>query len=359
MANTSLRAYDSQPSSNQRSTAMSNWQEFLISRGAQRSSGGDITVDTHPDPDSEAPVLSVLSHQRLLQVSGPDTFKFLQGQLTCDVSDLHQGRSHLGAHCNNKGRMIADFRTAAGAEDACGLRLHSSALAPLQQSLARYIVFSKAQLQADTDTCIVGLSGAGAQSLLADNFAAVPDSAGRVCQADGVTVIKLDSARFECWIDAGAATEVLATLLSRSQLAGSGYWDLLDIRAGIGQVRGSSVEMFIPQLLNYQLIDGISFTKGCYTGQEVVARMQYRGKLKRHMYRLRAADPASAAPGDEIYGGSTSQSVGNVVMCANSDESSAELLAVCTIEAASENQVYLDRQRQQSLELLALPYAIQ
>ncbi|TQV84041.1 folate-binding protein YgfZ [Exilibacterium tricleocarpae] len=339
---------------------MSNWQDFLTAAGGQWHADQALTFTGQPDPGPQAPQLAVLSHQRLLQVSGPDSRKFLQGQLTCDVDALGTDTSGLGAHCNHKGRMIADFRIAATGADTCTLRLHHSTLEPLQQSLGKYIVFSKAALHSAADACIIGLCGAGAGAVLSEVCGALPETVDTLVPNDRGAVIRVGEDRFECWLNGETAADVLVPLLARCRLRETGYWDLLDIRAGIGQVRGDASEAFIPQLLNYQAIGGISFTKGCYTGQEVVARMQYRGKLKRHMYRLRmtAGSASPPAPGSEIFAAGARQSVGNVVFSALAEETNIELLSVCTSEAASSGQMYLDAQRQQPLEVLSLPYAI-
>ena len=300
-----------------------------------------------------------LSHQGLITVTGPDAAKFLQGQVTCDITDLEQA-SRLGAHCTHKGRAISSFRAARLADEKIALRLPKSILASAQQALAKYIVFSKAELaDASDDYSRIGLAGPTANALLTEHLAAPPSDVQGVCHLPNGCIIKLSEQRFECWIAAADGKTLWDKLQPACSISDAEAWTLLDIRDGYGEVRPETLEAFIPQLLNYQLIDGISFQKGCYSGQEVIARMHYRGKLKRQMFRVSfPSGEALPLPGTDIYTDKGTQSVGTIVIAAPAEESRAEALAVITRDAALSDSAYLDLTQTTQLKVLPLPYSL-
>lgn len=342
---------------------MSNWKAFLENQGAQWGSHGIELFSQNPTPYplGETTLLADLSHLGILTVTGPDAGKFLQGQVTCDIRELDQEASRLGAHCTHKGRMLFSFRAVKLGEEQIALRLDSDILAHAQQALGKYIVFSKAKLaDASTDYCRLGLAGPKAAALIEQHLGATPVNINDVSQVESGYVIKISDQRFECWLKTESAEKSWTELSQFSQPVGVPVWNLLDIRDGLGDIRPGTEELFIPQMLNYQAIDGISFNKGCYTGQEVVARMQYRGKLKRPMYRVRFSlkNQPLPQPGAELYGSEKQQSIGNIVLAAPADDLSAEALAVITSDAADTNNVYLDQSNTEKLDILALPYAI-
>ncbi len=307
------------------------------------------------------PLLADLGHQQLLSVIGPDAGKFLQGQLTCDIGKITRNNSGLGAHCTAKGRMISSFRIAALTENHIELRMHRGILESAAKALGKYIVFSKAELQSKPGQFqLLGIAGPEAEILLVNCFGTVPKQCNEVIQHQQNLLIKIGEQRFEVWVESTNAESVWSTLAPDCQLIGTPDWDLLEIRDGIGQVRPETVEMFIPQLINFDVVGAISFNKGCYTGQEVIARMHYLGKLKRRMYRTSTAIDKGdlPLPGAEVYTTATQQSVGNVVISAPARAGEIELLVVATTAAADSGQLYLDRERTQKLNLLPLPYAI-
>ena len=136
---------------------------------------------------------------------------------------------------------------------------------------------------------------------------------------------------------------VWQTLSTTARIANSGLWSLLDIRAGIPTVYAATTDAFVPQMANMQLIDGVSFTKGCYTGQEVVARMKYLGKLKRRMYLARVESATTPQPGDELHAdaSASNQASGRIVDARPIGDGRYEMLAVMEIEAAENGQIRL------------------
>ncbi len=308
---------------------------------------------------SSSNALVELSHQGVISVIGSDAGKFLQGQVTCDITELTE-TSRLGMHCNHKGRALFSFRAIQLTNDHIALRMPLEMRETAKQALGKYIVFSKAELHDRSHQFKrLGIAGTDAESLLTTHLTRPPQSTQAVSHLDEGCLIKLSDNRYECWLPDEQADALKAELAENTTIEDANYWTLLDIRDGIGEIYPSSAELFIPQMLNYQVLGGISFDKGCYTGQEIVARMQYLGKLKRQMYRARLEIATEVPrPGDDIYTEGSQQSVGNIVSVALTDpgNTSAEALIVLTKEVAEANSVFLDPACTRKLTLLSLPY---
>ena len=161
---------------------------------------------------------------------------------------------------------------------------------------------------------------------------------------------------FECWILSSQLGALWPDLSANLEILGSRSWELLTIREGLGEVTVETQEMFIPQMLNYQITGAVNFTKGCYTGQEVVARMEYRGKLKRPMYRIKTASGA-LLPGDELYNPTGEQSIGNIVNSVPLDDCHSEALAVITSKDVEMGCVVVGKEKA-VVEILSLPYEL-
>ena len=260
-----------------------------------------------------------------------------------------------GAYCTPQGRMVCDFRILASAEETFLLQMHASICDPSVSVFGKYIVFSKAE--------IANVTPAWQQ------FAVWGENAARELGAEDIAVNQLwtqdDSLwvrtegkqpRFEVCVPIAQANAFAEKLADQFQLRDESDWQLQEIDAGIGHVEAETIESFLPQMLNYQVTDRVSFTKGCYTGQEVVARMHYRGKLKRSMYLASVAGTDTPTAGASLFRPGSEQSVGNVVNAATSADSS-RLLAVVTT-AAIEGGIHLGSPDGPKLDFLDLPYSI-
>jgi folate-binding protein YgfZ len=299
---------------------------------------------------------TMLEESQLLFVKGPDAAKFLQGQVTCDVRDLNNGTTCIGAQCNPKGRILLTFRALQMDPETIALRIPTAMRDKAQQSLGKYIVFSKAKLIDGQDEFrLFGLYGEDAHRLAGKIFPELPEQTGEFKSSAGNFIIRLDANRYECWISSPQRDEIAQQLTSMSAQGSTNDWLLLDIQNGLANVFPETWEIFTPQEINYQLINGVNFRKGCYTGQEIVARLHYRGKLKRHMYRLGVFTNELPAPGEQISNMTNNQTAGQVVMAAWKTKGEAEILASVIDE-------HLDglalTHNQQKLSLLSLPYAI-
>lgn len=310
-----------------------------------------------PNPDlSTMTYLATLTNKQLLLVKGPDAGKFLQGQVTCDVKELNEPVTRLGAQCNPKGRILLSFRALQMNNETIALRLPASMMESAQKTLGKYIVFSKAKLQdGGNDFALFGLFGDSAAAVASTFFQQLPTTYEGWIEKDGSYLIQLAANRFECWVATATVDSFLDAIEKKTQKVIADEWQLLDIAAGIGEVYPESYELFTPQELNYQLVNGINFRKGCYTGQEIVARLHYRGKLKRHMYRFEYKNDQIPPPGTTIINSLSGQNAGTVVMAALNQQGKIELLASLLDEQIDQAKV---ESATEKLSQLSLPYAI-
>lgn len=294
-----------------------------------------------------------LNHEGILAVRGADAAKFLQGQLTCNLNYLNAEYSSLGARCTPKGRMTSSFRILAEGEGFL-LAMANDLLDSQLTDLKKYAVFSKATLSDDsTQWARFGLSGADA--VLAELGLSLSGEADQVARVEGLIAIGLGQGRVELWASAERAATIADLLQTHLPHAELNDWLLGQVRAGVGQVFGATRELFIPQMINLQAVGGVSFKKGCYTGQEIVARMQYLGRLKRRLQRLKLDGAELPEPGRELFSPVHSTSVGEVVLAARAADG-VELLAVLQDDAAADGNVRLGED--QPLRLLDLPYVL-
>ncbi|AZP73242.1 folate-binding protein [Pseudomonas poae] len=296
-----------------------------------------------------------LSHEGVLAVRGADAAKFLQGQLTCNLNYLSETQASLGARCTQKGRMQSSFRILLQG-DGVLLAMASELLEPQLADLKKYAVFSKSKLT-DESAGWARFGLADADQALASLGLELPPETDSVVRTDTLIAIRVSPGRAELWVPAEHAQTVRSQLTAALKEGDLNEWLLGQVRAGIGQVMPQTRELFIPQMLNLQAIGGVSFKKGCYTGQEIVARMQYLGKLKRRLYRLSLDAAETPEPGTPLFSPSHNSSIGEVVLAAKADQS-IELLAVLQAEAADSGDVHLGTLEGPALHLLDLPYTL-
>lgn len=296
-----------------------------------------------------------LHKTQLLLVKGPDASKFLQGQVTCDLRELSAPLTRIGAQCNPKGRILLSFRALQIDTDTIALRIPISMMDKALSSLGKYIVFSKAKLHADSEYNLFGLYGNEAKHLAKTMFNQLPTNNDGWIEQDGNFLIQLAPDRFECWITSAASAAFELQLFNHTANGDLNDWELLNIRAGVADIYPDTVELFTPQEINYQLINGINFRKGCYTGQEIVARLHYRGKLKRHMYRFELSGNQLPVPGTALLNAIAGNACGYLVNAAFSADNRIEILASLLDEQL--DQVTLATSTE-ILKQLPLPYAI-
>ncbi|WP_085585137.1 MULTISPECIES: folate-binding protein YgfZ [unclassified Pseudomonas] len=296
-----------------------------------------------------------LSHEGVLAVRGADAGKFLQGQLTCNINYLSDSQSSLGARCTQKGRMQSSFRILLEG-DGVLMAMAGELLEPQLADLKKYAVFSKSKLT-DESAAWVRFGLVNGDAALNGLGLALPAETDSVARHEGLIAVRVSPDRAELWVPADQADAIKARLSAALAEGDLNGWLLGQIRAGIGQVMPSTRELFIPQMLNLQAVGGVSFKKGCYTGQEIVARMQYLGKLKRRLYRVSLEAGELPEPGTPLFAPSHGSSIGEVVLAARA-EHKIELLAVLQAEAADEGDVHLGTLEGPALQLLDLPYEL-
>jgi len=306
-----------------------------------------------------APSYSSLSQFGLIHFSGEDAQTFLHNQLSCDINALVPGRSTFGAYCTPKGRMLVSFLLWRS-DQGYFMQLPSSLREPIQKQLSKFILRSKVKTTDVTgDSVLIGVSGNDAAALMQRVIGQAPQGERGVAHTSDATVIRLPGNRFEIAAAKDKAPRVLEVLASGAETTGQEHWEWLDIRAGIPTILPSTQEAFVPQMVNLDLIGGVSFEKGCYPGQEIVARMHYRGTLKQRMYLACIAANERPQPGDKLYGaGFGEQACGTIVNAASSPQGGYDTLAVIQIAAAEKNDVHWKALEGPLLKLLPLPYEV-
>ena len=300
-----------------------------------------------------------LSQFGLLQFTGDDAQAFLHAQLSCDVRNLLPGQAQYGSYNTPKGRMLASFLLW---RDSAGFRMQlpRALRAPILTRLSKYILRSQVLASDVSDELVLlGVAGATAEEAVRPLFAEVPASALRLTTAREATLLRLDELRFEIIAPSQRAQEIRAALAQTLPAAEPNAWDRLDIRAGIPFVTPPTQEQFVPQMANLDLIGGVSFNKGCYPGQEIVARMHYLGRLKQRMYLANVPGPAEPKPGDKLFSGLVGdQSSGMIVNAAPAPDGGHDVLAVIQIESAQGAEVHWQSPDGPRLKLLQLPYQV-
>jgi folate-binding protein YgfZ len=339
----------------------SSWSDFLSARGATLDEG---VVRHFGDPAGELAatakgnVMAALSHLGLLGVTGVDAEAFLQGQFSCDIGGLGADGSTFGSYCSAKGRMLASFLLWRET-DGYLLALSRSLVGAIEKRLRMFVLRSKAVVTDRSDRGIlIGAAGDGAEQALRAAVGAVPSHPHRVAHGEGVTVVRLPANRFVVTVTRARAEAVWRALSGTLRPVGTPCWEWLDITAGMPLVTARTQDELVPQMANLELIGGVSFQKGCYPGQEVVARTQFRGKSKRRMFLARVAD-AVPAPGDPLFSEDLGdQASGAIVNAAPAPGGGFDVLAVVHTSSAAGSTVHLGSPDGAPLQFRPLPYAV-
>lgn len=297
-----------------------------------------------------------LEQDALLHIIGPDALKFLQGQVTCDTRKIDSTQALPGAYCTPQGRTVCDFLLCELGPEHIALRMRSDLRAHSATIFGKYIIFSKAELQPERDDWLtLGCWGSESAASLAALFGPLPTRQYACSSGPGFVLIQVDenATQFECFINPSLSATSLQDISQAMQQGSEAGWQALQIAAGIGRLEAATTEEFIPQMLNYDLTGHISFDKGCYTGQEVVARLHYRGKSKRRLYC--AVLPELAPAGTPVYGSNSTQSVGNVVNTAQTSDGKLCALVIAAVSQSSE-RLHLGSEQGPTLALNPPPY---
>jgi folate-binding protein YgfZ len=301
----------------------------------------------------------------LIALDGEESASFLHNQLTNDVEHLGLGDARLAGYCSPKGRLLASFlmwRT----ETTIFLQLSRDIQSAVQKRLSMFVLRAKTKLSdatgAPANEVMLGLGGGLAEAVLQTWFDTLPAKPFAKLDHPLGTLIRVADAfgapRYQWLMSAEVAQTVAAELADRLTVGGNQAWHLSEIHAGIPQIAKGTQEQFVPQMVNYELLGGVNFKKGCYPGQEIVARSQYLGKLKRRTTLVSIPD-ASAAAGAEVFAtADPEQPCGMIVNAAPNGQGGVDALVEMKLAAIDAASVRLGSAQGVALSFLTMPYVL-
>jgi len=275
-------------------------------------------------------VVCPLGHYALLRFRGDQARSFLQGQLTCDVNQVQGARGRFGGYCTPKGRLLANFVLLPAAEDLL-MYVPADVSEDLEQRLRKFILRAKVSIENDKALAMMGVAGPQAPALMREELALPAEGAVALAQLPSARVVRLPGEGFVVIAAAGEMAPLWERLAQHAVAAGTPCWDWTQIRAGVPWITAATRDEFLPQMIGLDALGGVSFDKGCYTGQEIVARSHYLGEIKRRLYRGRT--PAGVCAGDKLLAGG--QPCGMVLNAAALPEDGTHLLAVLSVQSAA------------------------
>jgi tRNA-modifying protein YgfZ len=343
-------------------TVNETWKSFIRGKGAVLE-GEHVAHFGDPVRErraAEGNVLADLSHLALIRARGADALNFLNGQLSNDIRQTDPAHSQLASWCSPKGRMLVIFRVFQRGGDYL-LQLPAVLRESILKRLRMFVLRAKVTLDdMEMELVSIGLSGPDAEMILRETAGFAPGGVNDCETRNDTTIMKLPGPqpRFQIVAPAETAMKRWDGLQARATPVGPPVWAWLDIMAAVPTVLPETSEAFVPQMANLELVGGVHFKKGCYPGQEIVARMQYLGKLKQRMYRAHVDDEI-VRPGDAIYAPDfPGQSAGTVVDAQAAPDDGYDLLAVVQISSAANGTLHLRSEDGPPIALLSLPYSV-
>lgn len=344
---------------------MTSWIDYLTSQGARHSATEqprvpDFGAATAIAVLAEGFVAPVTGHG-LIAVAGEEAASFLHKQLTNDVEHLGASDVRLAGYCTPKGRLQASFLMWRSA-DTIFLQLPRELQPALQKRLTMFVMRAKAKLSDASTEAVLGFGGAKAQAALEQVFGSVPATPYSKLDHELGTLIRLADAfgapRYQ-WLTTNAAAQAAwPTLAASLTVAGDDAWDLSAIHAGVPEITLKTQEQFVPQMVNFELLGGVNFKKGCYPGQEIVARSQYLGKLKRRT-GLASIASTEVRAGDEVFDvADPDQPCGMVVNAAPNGAGGVDALVEMKLAALDQADVRLGSAQGAPLRFQPMPYAL-
>ncbi|MGR9578796.1 CAF17-like 4Fe-4S cluster assembly/insertion protein YgfZ [Pandoraea sputorum] len=356
----------------------STWRDLLPQAAA--ASPSDISSDARAaqfDALRTGSFVALASDTGLIAVNGADAATFLHGQLTSDVERLSPVQARLAGYCSAKGRLLATFLMWRDTSPDATIYLASDATvqAAVQKRLSMFVLRAKAKLTDGTAThVLLQVGGPAVEAVLSRTFASLPAAALAAAHAtmgdapgNGTSLIRLP--------DAGTARSLSRFLWSVPVAQAAAVWNSLvgtdgvvavdptfaawlDVQSGVARVTTATQEQFVPQMINWEVVGGVNFRKGCYPGQEVVARSQYRGTIKRRLH-LAHVDGVLPAPGQELVETSDAeQPCGMVVLAAPAPSGGYDVLVELKLTAREADDVRLGKVDGPALVFGELPYEI-
>lgn len=339
-----------------------SWLRFLANAGATLEAG---IVRDFGDPRRElaaadgGDLAAPLAQFGLLAIAGDDARSFLHGQLSCDVQGLTDVRATYGCYCSPRGRVLANFMLWQE-PDGFRMLLPRSLIPGLRKRLQTFVLRAAVTLaDRSDDELVLGLGGPSAFEVAAGMAGPAPQGLMQVARLDRITAISVPGQRL-LWVAPLRWGPALWEHLARAlQPVGAGCWTWLDIVAGLPWIEAAATQdEFVPQMANLELMGAVNFQKGCYPGQEIVARTQHLGRPKRRLRLAHVAADRPPAAGDRLVADHGDQSVGMVVNAALAPTGGVDLLAVVQTASAASSAVHLASPNGPALGFRPLPYAV-
>lgn len=342
---------------------MTVWTEHLAHLGATLGDASLRFSDaaTEARHATETTIAVPLLHLGTIRSVGPDSAVFLHNLVSNEVKKLAADAAEWNSFNSPKGRMIASFLMWSEAEGHA-LMLSADIMPAFLKKFSMYVLRSKVKLSdASATSALIGVSGPSAATAVQAAGAELPPAdMKQTLSASGLRCIRLGDSRYLLVVAVESAPATYDALLAAgAERAGTAAWQLTMIRAGLPLITVPTQEEFVAQMLNYELIGGVNFHKGCYPGQEIVARTQYLGKLKKRTYRVALPAGVDAAAGMDLYAPDFGeQSVGKLVNVAPTPDGGSEALAVLQSSSAEAGEIHFGGPDGPRLSVLDLPYAL-
>ncbi|MCI0400412.1 MAG: folate-binding protein [Gammaproteobacteria bacterium] len=325
----------------------------------------DKIVTDYGDPVAEnrsvlsTDVIADLSHLGLLEVRGVDAGDFLNRQFTTNIKEVTLHRGQLSAWCTPKGHVLTSFWIFKRAESYY-LLLPQELVEMTMGRLRGYVLRDAVTIaDASPELARIGLAGPRAVTLLKQSVGEIPQLPGEATQHGAVTLLRIPGPmpRFLALGEEPRLKALWQALATQIKPVGAGPWALLDILSGIPTITPATADAFLPQMLNFHALGALSFDKGCFPGQEVIARVRYRGAFKRRTYLGHVDMRAVPDPGDGLFAKKTSEPIGQVLNAQPHPDGGISMLAVIEIEAAMSGEARLHGQEGPTVHIQPLPYS--
>ena len=334
-----------------------DWRAFLVEQNAVIDNRAPAGFDEY---DSRG-MLCDLSDRGLIVISGADAVNFMQGQFTTNVNLVSSAQGQLSAWCSPKGRVLAIFTLVKQAQRY--LLMLAAELSPtISQRLKHYVLRSRVEIEdlTEGEPICIGCQGQSTVEILERECGGAPAKPyGVFHAASGVTIVRTfaSAPRFEILGSARELSHLWIALSESARVVGNPAWSVSDILAGVPQVYRDTADEYLPQMLNLELIGSVDFDKGCYAGQEIVARAHYRGKIKRRMYLGDIKSATAPSRGTRLVSSESNgeQALGHIVRAERRSETACSALVVVSIDAA-EQPIYLGDRKGPEVRLSPFPY---
>jgi hypothetical protein len=346
--------------------SMNTWLQFLTQNGARMqpdtAAVAGFGTTSAQNEASAANFVAPLTDLGMIAATGDEAAQFLHNQLTNDVEHLEAAQARLAGYCSPKGRLLASILMWKSPH-AIMLQLPRDIQPAVQKRLQMFILRTKAKLaDASDEQVALGFSGQAAAAVMAKWFADLPVAPFSKVESEAGTLIRMpgasDAPRYQWITTPDIAQKAWPTLTGALTPVGTHVWRLADIDAGIPQITKATQEQFVPQMVNFELIGGVNFKKGCYPGQEIVARSQYLGKLKRRMM-LASVETQDVKAGMEVFSSADpEQPCGMVVNAEPNHQGGADCLVEVKLAALDGGTVHLGSAGGAPMRFKPLPYSL-